>query len=116
MALHRLIDVHSCQGRHIKSGKPHLNHDNDFKRAAIIFELLRQFFLVMLVADDLPPLFRIFVGFRHNNGHFFAPTGTQFQNPLIDLHCNISRVSNDHRLTGQQIFSVIFVVIQNIAY
>jgi len=50
------------------------------------------------------------------NRHFFCPARTQFQHPLIDFHGNAARVSNNHRLASQQIFSVIFVVIENVAH
>ena len=116
MTGHRLIDIHCGKGRNIKAGQPHIHNDSDFKRRVVVFELSRHIFFVSLIADYFTPFFGIVVALRHDNCDLFRPSRTQFQNPLVYLHGDGAGVGNNHRLSGQNIGAIVFVMVENIVY
>ena len=75
---HRLVNIHSCKGRHIKACEPHIYNDCDFKRAVVVFEFLCKLVLVVLIADYLTPFFRVVVAGSHHNRNLFRPSRAQF--------------------------------------
>ena len=116
MTGHRLIDIHCGKGRNIKAGQPHIHNDSDFKRRVVVFELSRHIFFVSLIADHFTPLFGVVVALRHDNCDLFRPSRTQFQNPLVYLHGDGAGVGNNHRLSGQNIGAIVFIMVENIVY
>ena len=77
VALHRLVNIHSGKGRHIKACEPHIYNDCNFKRTVVVFEFLCKLVLVVLVADYLTPFFRVVVAGSHYNRNFFRPSRAQ---------------------------------------
>ena len=67
-----------------------------------------------LIPDNIVPFFRVVISAGHNNTDFFRPVRAQFQNPLIDLHCNRAGISHDHRFACKQTLTVILVMVKNI--
>ena len=61
------------------------------------------------------PFFRVVISAGHNNTDFLRPVRAQLQNPLIDLHCNRAGICHDHRFACKQTFTVILVMVKNIA-
>ena len=75
VAMHRLVYIHRCKGRNIKSCQPHIHDNGNFQRAVVVLELFCQLVLMALVADDRPPFFRVFVAFRHYDSNLLRPGG-----------------------------------------
>ena len=62
MASHRLIHIHSCKGRHIKTGQPQIHHDRDFeitldilndKLISLCFEIIKYRFLYIKKIEEI---------------------------------------------------------------
>ena len=70
---------------------------------------------MVLISDNLAPFFRVIIAGGHNDCHLFCPSRTKLQYTLVNLHGDRARIRNNHRLTGQQVFTVILVVVENIA-
>ena len=68
-----------------------------------------------LIADNIMPFFRVVISAGHNNTDFFRPVRAQLQNPLINLHCNRAGICHNHRFACKQTFTVILVMVKNIA-
>jgi hypothetical protein len=49
--LHRLVDVHRVQRRHVEAGQPHVAHDDQLQRVVRVFEAFGDGFAARLVAD-----------------------------------------------------------------
>ena len=116
MSCHWFIDIHCGKGRYIKTGQPHIYNDCNFKGRVVVFEFSRHILFVRLIADHFSPFFGIVVALRHDNSDLFCPSRTQLQDALINLHGNWTGVGNDHRLTGQDFGTIVFVMIKNIVY
>ena len=115
VTLHWFIDIHCCKGWYIKARQPHIYDNGNFQGTVIILEFLCQFVFVVLVSNDFTPFFRVFVALGHYNGDFFRPRWAQFENAVVYLHSNGTRICNNHRLTCEQVRTVIFVVVKNVA-
>ena len=114
ITVHRLVDVHCRQRGNIKTGQPHIHHDSDLHWIIVIFELSRQFLLVRFCPNNRFPVLRVVVTAGHDHTDFLFPCRTQFQQLPVDFHGNRARIGNNHRLTGQQVGTVFFVVGDNI--
>ena len=67
-----------------------------------------------LVPDNRTPFFRVFIALCHNDSNLFRPGRTQLENTVINLHSNGTGISYDHRLTCQQVSTVVLVVVKDI--
>ena len=114
MPRHRLVNIHRGKRRNIEAGEPHIYHDGNFHRVSIIFELLGQFFLILLIANDIMPFFRVVVGSGHHNLYFLSPVGTEFQDALVNTDSNRTGERNYHGLSGQFKLSVFLIVFEDI--
>ena len=114
MAAHRLVHIHGCQRRDIKTCQPHIHHNGYFHRVIIVFEAFGQFLFILLVADNLVPFFRILVASGHYHFYLFIPFRTKFQYFVVDAHGNRSGVSHNHGFSCQFVLAVFFIVLQNI--
>ena len=70
---------------------------------------------MVLISDNLSPFFRVIITGGHNDCYLFRPCGTKLQYTLVNLHSDRAGIGNNHCLTGQQVFTVILVVVENIA-
>lgn len=111
---HRLINIHCSKGRNIKPGQPHINNNRNFQRTVIVFEFLCKLVLMVFVSDNLSPFFRIIITGGHYDCNLFRPSRTKLQYTLINFHSDRAGIRNNHRLTSQQVFTVIFVMVENI--
>ena len=111
---HRFIDVHGCQRRNIKPGQPHIHNDGNLHRIVVVLEFSGEFFFPGFRADDFFPIFRIVVAAGHHDPDLFFPIWANLQNAAIDLHSDRPGVGDDHRLTGQQICPVLFVMCHDV--
>ena len=75
---HWLIDIHCRQRWYVKACKPHVYDYGYFHRVIVVFEFLGKFFLVLFVANNVMPLFRIFIATCHYHLHFISPVGAKF--------------------------------------
>ena len=69
---------------------------------------------MVLISDNLSPFLRIIIAGGHYDCNLFRPCRTKFQNSLINLHSDRTGIRNNHRLTSQQVLTVIFVMVENI--
>jgi len=115
MSGHRLVHIHSCKRRNIKTGQPHIHNNCNFQRTVVILEFPCKLILVMFITDNLTPFFRVIITGSHYNCNLFLPSRAEFQYTLVNLHGDRAGIRNNHCLTGQQIFTVIFVMVKNIA-
>ena len=90
MAAHRLIHIHCRKGRHIKSGQPHIHNNRDFQRTGVILKFDSKLILMCFIADDLAPVFGIFVAGGHHNSNFLCPVLVNLQNLAVNLDCNFA--------------------------
>ena len=111
VAAHGLVNIHRRQRRHVEARQPHIHHDSDFQRTAVVLENLGQLVPAAFVADDLAPFLRVFVALGHHHGDLFGPIGAKLQNPLVNLHRNGAGIGHDHRLARQEIGAEIFIVV-----
>ena len=70
---------------------------------------------MVLISDNLSPFFRVIITGGHNDCYLFRPRRTKLQYTLVNLHCDRARIGNNHCFAGQKIFTVVFVMVENIA-
>ena len=116
MTAHRLIYVHGGERRNIEACKPHVSYDGDFHLIVVVLEFSCQFLLVGFVADNRLPVFRVLVRTAHHHFYFFRPTGAKLQHLAVDFDGDVSGQRYDHRLAGEFLRSVFFVVLHDILY
>ena len=122
MLLNGLVDINGIQGRHIKAGQPHIDNDSNLeigfyvlkltvKLFAVFFgsEHFIQFRLVVLItshnhADFLNRLQLFFVFFSKlsavSANLLYCPFGTQRNDNLIKVVCNIAVGADEHCLAS----------------
>ena len=69
-----------------------------------------------LISDNLTPFFWIFVALGHYHTDLIRPTWAEFKDAPVDLHSNRTRIGNYHGFSGQEIFAVVLVMIENIVH
>ena len=114
MSGHRFINIHRRKRRYVETRKPHINYDDDFQRAVVVFEPLLQLFLVGIISDNRPPVFRIFITGSHHNSQLVTPHRTHFENPTVNLDRYWPRIGYYHRLTRLLVLPEFLIVFYNV--
>ena len=120
---HILVQIHRVQSRHVKSRQPHIDDDCDFKVGFDVFELPRQFFLVVLFQHGEQSGFIVFVVRHHKldlfhrlqvalvrfgqHGVFVGffgdrPVGAQSDNGFVKSVSDFPIGANEHRFAGNR--------------
>ena len=110
MPLHRLIDIHGCQRRHIKASQPHVHHNGNLHGRIILLEQ-GSILLVHLWLNHVMPLFLVCISSTCHHVHHVLPVWSQFQHLAVYLHGGILIVGHNHCLSRQFLLAVLFVVV-----
>ena len=113
---HRLVNIHGGERRHVKTREPHVAHDGNLHWVVIFLKLGSQLLLVRLVANNLLPVVGVLVRAAHHHLHLLRPRGAQLQHLAVNLYRDLSGQSHDHCLAGQQLCTVLLIVVYDVSH
>ena len=113
---HRLEDIHRRERRHIEAREPHVHHDSNLERTAVVLEPPFQLAFVRLVAYHLAPFLRVLVSRGHHHRYFLSPCGAHLQDTAVYLHCYRPRICHNHGFAGLLILPIVLIVTDDVGY